>query len=201
MLFDTGSDGAILLSNMRALMIEPGEIDAVVISHAHGDHTGGLDELLDSNPGVTVYYPATCSGGFVRSAQEAGATLAPVDAAVAVCAGLLVTAPSGDPSESALLVETARGQVLVTGCAHPGIVEMVKTASDLVGEPVRVVMGGFHLLSFSAEQVDRIIQELKDLGVEGCGPAHCTGETATARMKMAFGAGAVEMGVGASVTF
>ncbi len=200
-LFDTGSHGDILLSNMKALMIEPGQIDAVVISHGHGDHTGGLVEFLGQNPAVSVYHPATCTGAFVRAAAEAGAALAPVEAAVAVCAGLFVTRPSGDPCESALLVETTRGRVLLTGCAHPGIVEMVKAASDLAGEPVRVVMGGFHLLSSSAGQVDRVVQGLKDLGVWSCGPAHCTGEAATTRMKEAFGAGAIEMGVGASIVF
>ena len=200
-LFDTGSEGDILLSNMEALAIEPGDIDAVVISHGHGDHTGGLVELLGESPAVTVYYPATCTGAFVRLAREAGAALAPIDAAATVCAGILATAPLGDPSESALLVETAGGRVLLTGCAHPGIVEMARAASDLVGEPVRVVMGGFHLQSASAGQVDGIIQELKDLGAEACGPAHCTGEAATARMEAAFGAAAFEMGVGASIVF
>jgi glyoxylase-like metal-dependent hydrolase (beta-lactamase superfamily II) len=46
-LFDTGGDGGVLLENMRLLGKDPMAIDAVVISHAHGDHTGGLEALLD----------------------------------------------------------------------------------------------------------------------------------------------------------
>ena len=107
----------------------------------------------------------------------------------------------GSPSESALVAETSEGHVVITGCAHPGIAEMVKAASDLVGGPVRAVFGGFHLTSHSQSQVDRIIQELRDLGVQRCGPAHCTGDAATVRFKEAFADGFVAMGVGAVITF
>jgi 7,8-dihydropterin-6-yl-methyl-4-(beta-D-ribofuranosyl)aminobenzene 5'-phosphate synthase len=200
-LFDTGKDGDILLHNMQALQIEPEDIDVVVLSHEHGDHTGGLARVLARNPDIAVYYPASFPEGFVRAAQTAGASLAPVYGPVAPCAGLLVTSPSGTPSESGLLVDAAEGYVLVTGCAHPGIVEMVTAAVDLVGEPVFAVVGGFHLLSHSAGDVDRIVEQLRQLGVERCGPAHCTGEAATARMRAAFADGFIEMGVGSIITF
>lgn len=200
-LFDTGRNGEILISNMAVLGIAPGDVDVVVLSHAHTDHTGGLGRFLESNPDVTVYYPASFSERLAGSMRAAGASLAPVDGPVSPCAGLFVTGPTGDPGESGLLVDTSRGRVLVTGCAHPGIVDMTRAASDLVGEPVYAVMGGFHLMSHSAAQVDRIILALRELGVERCGPAHCTGETATARMKEAFGAGIIEMGVGSFVAF
>jgi 7,8-dihydropterin-6-yl-methyl-4-(beta-D-ribofuranosyl)aminobenzene 5'-phosphate synthase len=54
-LFDTGGDGRMLLANMAALGFNPEELDAVVLSHAHSDHTGGLADLLGANPDVTVY--------------------------------------------------------------------------------------------------------------------------------------------------
>jgi 7,8-dihydropterin-6-yl-methyl-4-(beta-D-ribofuranosyl)aminobenzene 5'-phosphate synthase len=78
---------------------------------------------------------------------------------------------------------------------------MVTAAVDLVGEPVFAVVGGFHLLSHSAGDVDRIVEQLRQLGVERCGPAHCTGEAATARMRAAFADGFIEMGVGSIITF
>ena len=56
-LFDTGGEGDVLLSNMRICGIDPSRIDAVVLSHIHGDHTGGLDEFLQVNPDVEVYLP------------------------------------------------------------------------------------------------------------------------------------------------
>ncbi len=200
-LFDTGNDGDILLDNLDTLQIEPEAIDVVVLSHDHQDHTSGLAQLVAVNPGVTVYYPASFSEATVRSAREAGASLVPVNAATSPCPGLLVTSPQGSPGESALLVDTGEGWVLVAGCAHPGIVEMTAAASGLVGEPIYAVLGGFHLMSSSAGQVDRIIQGLRDLGVERCGPAHCTGKAAIAQITAAFAGGAIEMGVGAIISF
>ena len=178
-LFDTGADGEILMHNMEVLGVDPGEIDAVVLSHDHSDHTGGLDALLVANPTVTVHR----------------------NSSTAICPGIVMTAPMGSVGESGVVLETESGPVLITGCAHPGIVEMVKAASALAGRPVVTVMGGFHLASASADDVERIIRELTALGVERCGPAHCTGEAATSRMRAAFAAGFIEMGVGSVVTF
>jgi len=60
-LFDTGWDGTILLSNLKALGINPKDIDIVVLSHDHWDHIGGLAQLLDVNPDVDVYVPSSFS--------------------------------------------------------------------------------------------------------------------------------------------
>ena len=54
-LFDTGSSGRVLLANLAQLGIAVEQIDALVISHAHNDHTGGLSDLLDRRPGIPMY--------------------------------------------------------------------------------------------------------------------------------------------------
>jgi 7,8-dihydropterin-6-yl-methyl-4-(beta-D-ribofuranosyl)aminobenzene 5'-phosphate synthase len=56
-LFDTGNNGEIFARNVRALRIDLRRLDFVVISHRHGDHTGGLAYLLRVNPGVRIYAP------------------------------------------------------------------------------------------------------------------------------------------------
>ena len=71
-LFDTGGDGRILLANMRACGMEPGEIDAVVLSHIHGDHTGGLGAFLEANSRVTVYVPKVFPEGVKRESPQDG---------------------------------------------------------------------------------------------------------------------------------
>lgn len=200
-LFDTGARGDILLYNMEVLGITPEEIDVVVFSHDHSDHIGGLAQVIALNPNVTVYYPATFSQDSVRSARDAGASLVPVDTAISPCSGMTVMAPIGRPQESGLLLETSVGQVLMLGCAHPGVVEMVKAANKLAGGPVVAVLGGFHLMSYSSEHVDGIAEELRAVGVERCGPAHCTGEKAIAQLTGFFSSGAIAMGVGAVATF
>jgi 7,8-dihydropterin-6-yl-methyl-4-(beta-D-ribofuranosyl)aminobenzene 5'-phosphate synthase len=55
-LFDAGQSGAVLLHNMAALGVDPATIDALAISHAHYDHTGGLPALLEcTRPGLPLY--------------------------------------------------------------------------------------------------------------------------------------------------
>jgi len=56
-LFDAGNDGEIFARNVRALGVDLKRLDFVVISHRHGDHTGGLAYLLRVNPKVTIYVP------------------------------------------------------------------------------------------------------------------------------------------------
>ena len=60
-LFDTGGDGVALLYNMEKLCINPSDIKAVVLSHGHGDHTGGLSDLLEENQNLSVYALASFS--------------------------------------------------------------------------------------------------------------------------------------------
>ena len=58
-LFDTGSSGSILIHNMKELGIEPGDIATIVISHAHGDHTGGIPDILKENENAELYIPSS----------------------------------------------------------------------------------------------------------------------------------------------
>ena len=61
LLFDAGADGATLLHNMKQLDIDPRRIGAIVVSHAHGDHTGGLSDILEMNKCVFRAIPSTHS--------------------------------------------------------------------------------------------------------------------------------------------
>jgi len=65
-LFDTGADSPILLDNMRELGIDAKRIGIIVISHAHGDHTGGLRGILEVNKEAEIYVPASFGGGHLR---------------------------------------------------------------------------------------------------------------------------------------
>ena len=56
-LFDTGNNADVFARNVQALKIDLRRLDFVVISHRHGDHTGGLAHLLHMNPGVRIYAP------------------------------------------------------------------------------------------------------------------------------------------------
>lgn len=202
-LFDTGADGQILLANLRALGLDKTQIDIVVLSHEHSDHIGGLLEIVRLNPAVVVYCPASFSVQLTNTVQAAGAEVISVDAPLSPCPGATITTPLAADSieELGLLLDTSVGPVFVTGCAHPGITRMSQAATDLAGRPLFAVLGGFHLLNASASSVRSVIGELQALGVQACGPSHCTGDQAIALFQEAYGAGFIAMGVGAVVEF
>ena len=67
-LFDTGTDGTLLLENMHALDISPNSIDELFLSHAHFDHIGGMAAFLKENENLKVYAPPALRG--IRPARE-----------------------------------------------------------------------------------------------------------------------------------
>jgi 7,8-dihydropterin-6-yl-methyl-4-(beta-D-ribofuranosyl)aminobenzene 5'-phosphate synthase len=199
-LFDTGADGRTLLGNMAALGLDLEAIDAIVLSHIHGDHTGGLTALLDTGIRPTVYVPATFPVSF-KDGVRARTSLVEVQGPVEICPGIHTTGEMGSSMvEQALVVATGDGLVVVTGCAHPGIVEMVRRAREVVEGDVALVVGGFHLGQASRSRIDDIIAEFRRLGVWRTAPCHCTGDQARRMFADAFGTDFILTGVGGVIT-
>ncbi len=201
-LFDTGGDGRILLANMRACGIDPKQIDAVVLSHIHYDHTGGLGGFLEANARVTVYLPKMFPEGFKREVRGAGPTVVETDEACQVCKGAWTTGVlDGGIPEQGLYLKGRHGLVVITGCAHPGIVEIVKAAKTHADTRPDTVMGGFHMGGAPEREVRSVIESLKKLGVVHVAPCHCSGDETRGWMQEAFGEGYLPAGAGASFPF
>jgi 7,8-dihydropterin-6-yl-methyl-4-(beta-D-ribofuranosyl)aminobenzene 5'-phosphate synthase len=195
-LFDTGADGPTLMGNLRALGFDPQKIEAVVLSHAHGDHTLGLDSLLATGARPTVYVLPSFPAEFKRHVAET-VQLIEVEPGQTIVGGVITTGElTGPVNEQALVVESDSGSVIVTGCAHPGIAEIVAEAKRRVGSDVYLVTGGFHLVRTPTEQVGAIIDEFRRLGVRKAAPSHCTGDVAIALFRDAYGDDFIESGVG-----
>ena len=196
LLFDTGGDARRLLSNMEKLGIDPMGIETVVLSRAHGDHTGGLRELLNTGVHPTVYVPRSFPARFraeVRSLTELVEVVEPVQ----IRPGIHTTgAVVSRIVEQALAVETADGLVVVTGCAHPGVVKMERRAKEHANGELTLVVGGFHLGGASTRRVARTIAGFRDLGVQRVAPCHCTGGQAIRTFAEAYGDNCVRVGVG-----
>lgn len=198
-LFDTGSDGDTLLYNLDKLNILPTEVDAVVVSHNHWDHTGGLEEFLRHNPDPVIYLPASFPGEFVDSLREYGAAIVRVDRGQKIGEGINSTGElSGPVNEQSLICSSERGLVVVTGCAHPGILHIVEVAKA-ISENVYLVMGGFHLRDQSISSLRRIVDDFRQLGVVKVCPCHCTGDAARALFAEAYGGNCVLGGVGTRI--
>jgi len=196
-LFDTGTQPDILRHNLEALEIDVNKVDQVVISHEHGDHTGGLWFFLDKKAGVPVYFPASFSSGFGRRVESAGAGAVRVTDPQEICKDIWVTGEiKGPANELGIILDTGQGLVVITGCAHPGIAGIVKHARSALDKDVYFVFGGFHLMQHSKVEVDAIIEQFAEAGVRKCGATHCTGEQQIEWFRQAYGENFVGMGVG-----
>jgi 7,8-dihydropterin-6-yl-methyl-4-(beta-D-ribofuranosyl)aminobenzene 5'-phosphate synthase len=199
-LFDTGGDGNVLLSNMHHLGLDAETVQAVVLSHIHGDHTGGLDAFLARNPDVTVFVPESFPASFQREVVRLGAAIKPVSGARKLLDGVYSTGEMNHGiKEQALILDTARGLVVITGCAHPGVAEMAQRAHSFLGKDIYLLTGGFHLGGRSDAEIRAIIRRLKALGVEKVAPSHCTGDKAIRLFRQAWGEDFIEGGLGAVI--
>lgn len=200
-LFDTGSDGTLLLENLAKLGLDPGSIDILVLSHVHGDHAGGLAGLLAANPHIEVYLPESFPDRVKELVRGAGAAVIEVRGPRPICPGVHTTGVLGRRiKEQALAIRTQRGVVVLTGCAHPGVVCMLDGAGRRQGEDLLLVMGGFHLEWAMSGRIERIIAAFREYGVRYVAPTHCSGEKARERFREHFGRGFIEVGVGKVVT-
>lgn len=199
-LFDTGSDGTILLDNMAKLKISSKDIDAVVLSHPHDDHVSGCFAVLQAKPGLPVFVGPSFPKPLLDRLRNAGGDVRMESQPVEICPKVRTSGEIGDLSkEQALVLETPRGLVVLVGCAHPGIVEMLKGVRKTDDKPFYMVLGGFHLTEQPDVLVDNIIREFRALGVGKAGPSHCTGDRQIEKFRKAYGAGFVPLGVGAVV--
>ena len=195
-LFDTGADGQILLANLNKLGIDPAAFEAVFISHNHWDHTGGLAAVLE-RCSTKCWLPASAATELGARTGVAGGTSGTAAERLEILPGVWSTGELGEGvREQSLVLETGAGLVLVTGCAHPGVVNIARRVKQDFGEPPYLVLGGFHLGQASAEEVAGIIRELKGLGVTKVGPGHCTGDRAIGQFEGSWTDGFERIGCG-----
>jgi 7,8-dihydropterin-6-yl-methyl-4-(beta-D-ribofuranosyl)aminobenzene 5'-phosphate synthase len=199
-LFDTGGSGSHLLANMDSLNILPEGIQHVVLSHEHSDHTGGLLSLLQAGADPNVYIPPSFS---YRLKNLYGDQTQLIE----IRPGLDITDWAyslgeffGPPPEQALVIDTPSGLVIITGCAHPGVDELVLAAKGQSQKEIYLVLGGFHLGDASDGRIKQIIEEFQQAGVQYVAPSHCTGDHAIDLFRNAYGERFIPVGVGAVIS-
>lgn len=153
-LFDTGAKGDILLENMNKLNIDPLIIDEIFISHEHWDHIGGLSAFLEINK-ARVYIPYSCpEPGGAREVIK-------VKEPLMLHENIFSTGELKN-AEQSIIIKHDKGVVVVAGCSHPGVGEILKAASK--HGRVSMLIGGLH----GFKEFD-LIDDLKKI----C-PTHCT---------------------------
>jgi len=213
---------------MRELGLDPRDLDYIVLSHCHYDHTGGLLEILKAvsrripviaHPSIfrctLVLKPRLRYIGVPFTSRELEDLSHPVLTAdpleitdsvfttgevkrredferrgfeaYMVSNGHLVRDEMLD--DVSLVVKAGEKTVIITGCAHAGIVSIVKHVMNLTGSTPRVLIGGFHLRSAPLERIRLTVSYLKRLGVEEVYAGHCTGLMAEAELSRVYGDG------------
>lgn len=228
LLFDTGAQPRTVLENARALGVDLSTVTDVVLSHFHGDHTGGLvtlrQELKKQNPaalsrvhvgrGLFWSRPRTKGGegnpmlaARARYVASGGRFLEHAEP-VELLPGVWLTGPvprvhpernwSGKgrvqspeglvedtvPEDQSLVFDTAEGLVVLTGCGHAGIINILEAARARVRQaPVAAVIGGLHLFAADEKTLAWTGGKLREFQVGALLGGHCTGIEAVFRLR------------------
>lgn len=231
-LFDSGNNALTFADNTAALGVDLRQLDCAVISHRHGDHTSGLNHLLELHPELAIYTPdetygvfgSTLPGLFFPRCHSLPAymryyeghppevilhgspwpearfewikettELRPGVFALPVVSDMPGTR---EMRELSLALRTSAGLVLVVGCSHPGI-ENIVAAAQAIEPRIACIVGGLHLVLTAEPELRRIARALRDdWRVESIAPGHCTGEPGFAVLHETFGDDYLYAGLG-----
>jgi 7,8-dihydropterin-6-yl-methyl-4-(beta-D-ribofuranosyl)aminobenzene 5'-phosphate synthase len=178
-LFDSGPDPSALENNSESLGIDwVAACDMVVVSHDHPDHVNGLPYVSDIRDNLTLYTPYY---GFAKS-WTSDLFQIEVEESAEVSPGISIIGMGFEDalvhSEEALVFNVENlGLVILVGCSHPGVENIVSTAIDVLNmDDVYMVLGGFHMTMENQETISGTIDALVDMGVENIYPIHCSGQ-------------------------
>lgn len=201
-LFDTGENGQWLIHNIKNLNIDLNKLEKVVISHEHWDHTGGLGQILNEKKGLKVYVCPGVSAKFKKQVQSSGGDLIETDRLTQISENIYASGQiqarfflSSLP-EQALILKTEKGLGILTGCAHPGIIEIIEKVKQEFPANIYLVLGGFHLLDKTRGKILSIIDTFKKLGIKKVAPTHCTGNEAIKLFREQYNDNFIEVRVG-----
>ncbi len=195
LMFDTGSDGRVLLKNMAKMGLSASNASRLFLSHPHWDHIGGLDSVIELNPTLPITLTSSFSPRLVANLRSMGHEVQVIQEPTLIGDGLWSTGAMGEIGEQGLVISSPKGAILVVGCAHPGIVQMVRRAKELVGE-VLYAIGGFHLFGSNADEIWQVARALKAEGLSFVTPTHCSGDVAKEVFAQVFGDGYIPGGAG-----
>ncbi len=204
-----------MMQNMQTLGITPDDIDAIVISHPHPDHLGGVSAWRENTisfgksvsdfENMTIYVPSEMRYPGVVVSREP--VLVSADVATTGVIAYLEVFPLSlyEPKgvEQALVVHVAgEGLVLITGCGHPGLEKLIARAEALYQHPVVGVVGGLHYGDADASEVAAPIQYLQSQQPKLVAVSpHDSGEAALDAFNNAFSGAYHKLQVGKPIQF
>jgi len=209
-LFDTGRIGKILMSNIEKLEINPADIEKILISHNHSDHICGLPVLLKECNKPEVYIAKAMASNVsdyaqglidesIKCAEKHASKVIRTTGPLKISNYVYTTGVMGDRMpEQALIIQTDAGLIVITGCGHPGVVELTRIAKEFLKQNILLVIGGFHLIGKQPEDIQEVVTNLSNL-TRFVAPCHCSGDIARELFKQKFGKNYIKAGVGKTI--
>ncbi len=228
-LFDTGKSGD-FIKNAKTLGCDLHNLDYLVISHGHYDHSGGIPTMLqkmDRIPSLVVGYnffePKYKKNGeneykyngnsFQESEisshniiiHKVNTTVEYLTDHIMIFSGFAKSnkfekvdasfylkennlySKDEFKDEIALGIITDKGLVVVVGCSHVGIVNILEAITVNMKMPIYAVIGGTHLIAADDDRIEETVKALKRLNIKMMAVSHCTGERGIQQIKEAFG--------------
>lgn len=174
-LMDTSGSVEALFENASRLGANLSTVEAIFISHWHEDHCGSLSHVLPlSRRRIPVYVPSVNPSG-IRIIREARGIPWVCSRPTEFMEGMMSTGEmwNGISEHSLLINLNERGLVVLTGCSHPGVINIIKRAQKISGgDNIHAVIGGFHISSTNKGM--KVAEFLRQLGVKLVSPCHCT---------------------------
>ncbi len=179
-LFDTGTEPEVLLHNLDLCGITPSQLDAVILSHNHYDHTNGILGILRENPKIPVYahkywsIPVNFQGLDLlkqnlilnQKAREC----------IEICPSVFLTntlssQDYGGIHEQACYIKSGDSYILLCGCCHPGLINFLNERKQLsiLGSAPLYLIGGFHGFEFTHQEAKILNPIIKSIIL-----CHCT---------------------------
>ena len=183
-LLDAFGREGIFQENVRRFKIDLSCVKHVVISHEDWDHIAGLRDFLKTHPKTRVYICKKSGKALKELVLGSGGLLVEIDKPRKISRKIFslgqmrADTKRGILYEQALIVKSRNGFSVVTGCAHPGIVRIVRQAIKTFGRKIYAVCGGFHMKGNTQKENLKIIAEIQALCVKKVIPLHCTGASA-----------------------
>lgn len=227
-LFDTGQTGA-YLDNARLMGIAVKDVDTMIISHGHYDHSGGVMNTMDLlRQGTMMYvgqeffdgkYKVLEDGSFQyngisfseRDILERQIKLVKVKDDVTLLSGNIMLFknfvsgndfekrnpkfmvkkdekmfPDDFVDEIVLGLITSKGLVVVAGCSHVGIINILSNIKERVNIPIYGVLGGTHLVEADESRIDKTLHSFQEMHIEYIAVSHCTGENGIKKIRDGF---------------
>lgn len=224
LLFDTGQSG-IFLKNAEQLRLELTDLEYVVLSHGHYDHSGGFKDVANAAHDFELvvgegffnekYAYRNNSYEFLgnnfdesflvdhkiryRVISESLTKLAPDIYVVTnfnrthkdeiinprfklLKDGKFISDPFND--EILVAIDTQHGLVVLLGCSHPGMKNMMDSVKNLLGKPIYAVLGGTHLVEAQQGSLNESLSYLNNSDIQIIGVSHCTGDIASEALRV-----------------